>query len=182
MSLLDDENIIDKEFYINTLKNIPSYRQPIHIQAWYNIILSSVKNIIENDDYDLFIKLINMYYKVAPKLYMYKSGTTYQLTNLEYDPYTGLLLLLDVALDKNKEYFKAEIINKLLASYMANGSTAANDIVNGVFEKDYIIKGVSDESLQAWEKPIYVVKNTYYEEYYNMILDWIELEIGRNYK
>lgn len=182
MSLLDDENIIDKEFYINTLKNIPSYRQSIHIQAWYNIILSSVKNIIENDDYDLFIKLINMYYKVAPKLYMYKSGTTYQLTNLEYDPYTGLLLLLDVALDKNKEYFKAEIINKLLASYMANGSTVANDIVNGVFEKDYIIKGVSDESLQAWEKPIYVVKNTYYEEYYNMILDWIKLEIGRNYK
>lgn len=182
MSLLDDENIIDKEFYINTLKNIPSYVQPIHIQAWYNIILSSVKNIIENDDYDLFIKLINMYYKVAPKLYMYKSGTTYQLTNLEYDPYTGLLLLLDVALDKNKEYFKPEIINKLLASYMVNGSTAANDIVNGVFEKDYIIKDVSDGPLFAWKKPIYIVKNTYYEEYYNMILDWIELEIGRNYK
>lgn len=182
MSLLDDENIIDKEFYINTLKNIPSYMQPIHIQAWYNIILSSVKNIIENDDYDLFIKLINMYYKVAPKLYMYKTGTTYRLTTLGHEPYVGLLQLLDAALDKNKEYFKAEIINKLLASYMANGSTAANSIVDGVFEKDYIIKCISDESLQAWENPIYVVKNTHYEEYYDMILNWIKLETGINYK
>ena len=182
MSLLDDENIIDKEFYINTLKNIPSYMQPIHIQAWYNIILSSVKNIIENDDYDLFIKLINMYYKVAPKLYMYKTGTTYRLTTLGHEPYVGLLQLLDAALDKNKEYFKAEIINKLLASYMANGSTAANSIVDGEFEKDYIIKCISDELLQAWENPIYVVKNTHYEEYYDMILDWIKLETGINYK
>ena len=118
----------------------------------------------------------------VPKLYIYKAGTTYRLTTLRYDPYVGLLQLLDAALDKNKEYFKAEIINKLLASYMTNGGTAANDIVNGAFKKDYIIKGVSDESLQAWEKPVYVVKNTYYEEYYNMILDWIELETGINYK
>ena len=172
MSLLDDEHINNDEFYVGILKKIPNHQQPIHLQVWYDIVSLSISKIIDDNDYEEFINLINMFYQASPEVYIFKSHDCYYYEDVG-DVYKKVLIVLDWAVEENRSKFEDPNMLDMLARCMSGSSVIYKDLMDGKFRQNYNmgrLKNTYGGIMKIVDRE--VVENNY-QEIYNMVQQWI---------